>query len=228
MRKFTLIILILIIGQTIFGQSLFFESLPNSIWISEENFSENKLVNLHKIPLSKLTVSKDSINKNVTLWTFTDSIIKISNYDCLLKKDSLIETCKYSILPEPLLLEIYLNRNVTLQFETGMTSTGYDAILFRTKDIYACFKIIVDIKNATKDGIYMNGYVVNVPYENVEKLNGKTVQISGKVTVIPRILDKKNRIIKQERNEDTKHIHKPKIKVTDNQINKRTGTYIPR
>ncbi len=216
MKKFTFILLVLIIGQTVFGQSLFFESLPNSIWISKENLSEDKLVSLHEIPLSKLTVAKDSIDKNVTLWTFTDSVLKISSYDCLLKKDSLIETFKYSILPEPLLLELSLNSSATLQFQAGIASTGCQAFLFRTKDIYACIKTIVDIKNATKDGIYMNGYVVNIPYENVEKLNGQTVQISGKVAVVPRVLDNESGMFKQGRNGNTKHIYKPKIKTTDN------------
>ena len=35
------------------------------------------------------------------------------------------------------------------------------------------FVTIVDITCATKDGIYMNEYVVNIPYEQAKKLNGK-------------------------------------------------------
>ncbi|MDP4265028.1 MAG: hypothetical protein Q8941_21045 [Bacteroidota bacterium] len=78
----------------------------------------------------------------------------------------------------------------------------------------------VDIATATKDGIYLNGYVVNIDYEQAKKLNGKRIKVTGKVTIVkglnnqPKEFDKNGKeIIKQGRSEDTKHILSPKIKI---------------
>lgn len=67
--------------------------------------------------------------------------------------------------------------------------------------------------NATKDGMYMNGYVVNIDYEQASKLNGKTIRVTGKVTIV-KGLDPKDEV-KQGRSADTKHIRSPKIKILD-------------
>lgn len=74
------------------------------------------------------------------------------------------------------------------------------------------FVAIIDIEKATKDGIYLGEYIVNIPYDRLIQLNGKTVRISGKVTVIKGVAD----IYEQGRATDRKHILKPKIKVLDN------------
>lgn len=73
----------------------------------------------------------------------------------------------------------------------------------------------IDIQQATKDGIYLNGYVVNIPYDKLQKLNGKTVRIRGKVTIVQGLKNYNDVIVRQGREEDTKHILKPKIKVVD-------------
>ena len=80
----------------------------------------------------------------------------------------------------------------------------------------------IDIANATKDGIYLNGYIVNLDYQQAEKLNGKTIRVKGKVTIVkglnnqPKEFDKNGQqVIKGGRNEDAKHIFSPKIKVID-------------
>ena len=73
----------------------------------------------------------------------------------------------------------------------------------------------IDIKEATKDGIYLNGYVVNIPYDKLLKLNGKKVRISGKVTIVKGLKHYNDGEIRQGRAEDTKHILKPKIKLVD-------------
>ncbi|MGB8358184.1 MAG: hypothetical protein WCD55_06170, partial [Bacteroidales bacterium] len=39
------------------------------------------------------------------------------------------------------------------------------------------FITILNIANATKDGIYLNDYVVNIDYEKAKRLNGKTLKI---------------------------------------------------
>jgi hypothetical protein len=78
----------------------------------------------------------------------------------------------------------------------------------------------VDIATATKDGIYLNGYVVNIDYARAKKLNGKRIKVSGKVTIVKGLNSqpkefKKNgeEIMYQGRSEDTKHIERPKIKI---------------
>ncbi|MES2850507.1 MAG: hypothetical protein V4685_15715 [Bacteroidota bacterium] len=82
------------------------------------------------------------------------------------------------------------------------------------------FIATIDIASTTKDGIYLNGYVVNMSYDQIEKLNGKKVRVSGKVTIVkglnntPKIYDEKgNELIRGGRNSDTKHIQSPKIEI---------------
>ena len=84
-----------------------------------------------------------------------------------------------------------------------------------TKSTKANFVINIDINQATKDGIYLNGYVVNIPYDKLLKLNGKKVRIKGKVTIVKGLKDFTDDKIRQGRHEDTKHILNPKIKVID-------------
>ena len=86
-----------------------------------------------------------------------------------------------------------------------------DTISFITK---------MDITQATKDGFYLNGYVVNIEYVEAKKLDGKTIKVSGKVTIekglknLPKEHDEKGReLIRQGREEDTKHIESPVIEV---------------
>ena len=80
----------------------------------------------------------------------------------------------------------------------------------------------VDIKNATKDGIYMDEYVVNLNYNDIKKLNGKKVKVSGKIWIegglenVPKEYDGNGReikIIRQGREQDKKHIEDPKIEI---------------
>ena len=79
----------------------------------------------------------------------------------------------------------------------------------------ANFQAKIDTKQATKDGVYLNGYVVNIPYKKLEELNGKTVRIKGKVTIVEGTKHYQDGEFRQGRQEDTKHILKPKIKVID-------------
>lgn len=68
----------------------------------------------------------------------------------------------------------------------------------------------------------MNGYVVNISYEEASKLNGKTIKVTGKVKIV-KGLDSESKefaangeeILKQGRSGDTKHILSPKIKILD-------------
>jgi hypothetical protein len=82
------------------------------------------------------------------------------------------------------------------------------------------FVTTMNIANATKEGIYLNGYIVNISYDEAKEINGKTIKISGKVTIIkglknlPKEYDEKgNEIIRQGREEDTKYIEFPIIEI---------------
>ena len=78
----------------------------------------------------------------------------------------------------------------------------------------------LNISNATKDGIYLNGYVVHMDYAQAKKLDAKTISVTGKVTIVKGLKNSPkeyNRdgeeIIKQGRVEDTKHILHPTIRI---------------
>lgn len=76
--------------------------------------------------------------------------------------------------------------------------------------------------NATKGGIYLNGYIVSIDYQRAAKLNGKTIKVRGKVTNVkglnnqPKEFNKNSQeIIKGGRSEDANHIFSPKIEIID-------------
>ncbi len=82
-----------------------------------------------------------------------------------------------------------------------------------SKSEFVSFITKLDIANATKDGIYLNGYVVNISYEKAKKLNGKKIKVTGIVTIIKGVKNLPDNEIQQGRKEDTKHILSPKIKI---------------
>ncbi len=75
------------------------------------------------------------------------------------------------------------------------------------------FTTPLDMRNATKDGVYLNGYVVNIPYDTLVKLHGKKVRISGKYIMVNAVSNDTSTVIKQGQNVKTKHIIKPVITV---------------
>ena len=74
----------------------------------------------------------------------------------------------------------------------------------------------IDINQATKDGIYLEGYIVNIDYEKIRALNGKTVRISGKVSIVKGIEQNTSGELVQGREDDTRHIFRPRIKLVGN------------
>jgi len=103
-----------------------------------------------------------------------------------------------------------------LLFTTGCFSQKTDSLKTQPAKTpgFVTFITRVDIANATKDGIYLNGYVVNIGYEEAKKLNGKKIRVSGKVTIEKGLKDlPPGTPIRQGREEDTKHIESPKIKI---------------
>ncbi|MES1222569.1 MAG: hypothetical protein ABUT20_44150 [Bacteroidota bacterium] len=86
------------------------------------------------------------------------------------------------------------------------------------------FVVKFDKNNATKDGYYLGGYVVVIDYRQAQKLYGKKIRITGKVSVAkgldsqPQEYDKNGElVVKQGRAGDTKYILSPAIKVISNQ-----------
>ena len=75
------------------------------------------------------------------------------------------------------------------------------------------FVAVLHKANATKDGIYLNGYVVNLPYERIKELDGKKIKVTGIVTTVGGIKNMPGTAEVQGRAEVTKHIESPKIKV---------------
>lgn len=93
-------------------------------------------------------------------------------------------------------------------------SQGADATIDKTPRNVR-FTAKIDLQQATKDGIYLNGFVVNIPYEKARALNGKTVRIKGKVTIVKGNNHYTDGEIRQGRQEDSKHLLKPKIKIVN-------------
>ena len=90
----------------------------------------------------------------------------------------------------------------------------------QSSDSVVSFVAVFDIKTTTKDGCYLNGYVVTIDQKQARKINGRKIKVSGEITIEkgldhqPVEYDKAgNKIISQGREEDTKHILKPKIEI---------------
>lgn len=77
----------------------------------------------------------------------------------------------------------------------------------------ADFTTQIDIHKATKDGIYLNGYAVNIPHEKLTELNGKTVRITGRVKTVDGVGDLNGGDVSQGRQQETKHIPRPRIRI---------------
>ncbi len=213
MKQFLYSILFILISSSCFGQTLFFENLNQSSWTSDLIKNEVQFSNSTEIHLSKLKVSKDSIIRSVSIFTFKDSILTITNYDFKHKTETLIGNYNYKTPNYTLIVS--LNDSTQLDFGVGIISTGSFATLYRSFEKKTDFTIKIDIENATKDGLYINGYVINIPYDKIEELNGKTVNIKGKVSIVkPNSIDRKGRL-QQGRETITKYIFKPKIKVIE-------------
>lgn len=101
-----------------------------------------------------------------------------------------------------LLHYLFLLLFLKLSFILQAQDKGSDSVSFIT---------IIDIKKATKNGIFLNEYVVNIPYHKLLRLNGKKVCISGKVTIEKGLSNYHDGVARQGREKDTKHILRPKM-----------------
>lgn len=78
---------------------------------------------------------------------------------------------------------------------------------------FADFITKIDKKNATKDGIYLNGYVVEISYEEIKRLHGKRVRVRGKVVFVRGLKHSGTDQERQGRQEDYRKISNPVIVV---------------
>lgn len=102
--------------------------------------------------------------------------------------------------------------NFLLIQTVGLTQT-IDSVQSISKNKVS-FVTIFDKNNATKDGYYVNGYVVNIDYEMGQNLHMKKVKITGKVAIVKGIKPyQAGEPIVQGRYGDTKHILKPRIEI---------------
>jgi len=83
---------------------------------------------------------------------------------------------------------------------------------FAQKDAVS-FVSTIKLSKATKEGIYLNGYMVHASYATLKKLNRKTVKITGKVTAIQPVSNSKTKLVTQGRAAITFHILHPVITV---------------
>lgn len=79
------------------------------------------------------------------------------------------------------------------------------------------FVIRIDTTDGfSKDGFWMNGYVVDLGREEIEKLNGKKIKVKGELIVVKAVERTKvvdGKIIgAQGRYSDTKHLKNPKYR----------------
>lgn len=75
------------------------------------------------------------------------------------------------------------------------------------------FLVVADTNRATKEGVYMNGFVVNLSYSKLREWQGKTLLVEGRVSVIKGINNQEGDLIRQGREHDMKYIAKPRITV---------------
>ena len=133
MKNSYLTILLIISTLTCFGQSMFFGDLNTATWSSSSEISDLTLKSNKEVPLAKLIYSRDSINKDVTIWTFRDSVLTIVKYSFQQKTDSIVEKYKYSVNDKNV-LQIILQDGTALNYKVGIVSTGYYAVLYMTKE----------------------------------------------------------------------------------------------
>lgn len=74
----------------------------------------------------------------------------------------------------------------------------------------------IDSAFLTKDGIYLNGYVVNIDYYRAKRLHGKTVRITGKAKRMTGLNKLPKGDTMQGREEDYQYIDSPKIEIIVN------------
>lgn len=115
-----------------FSQSLFFDELNTTTWTSAATFSEADFEQKKEIPLSKLTMPQEKIDRDVTIWTFKDDVLTIVYYDVAKQQTRLVGVFPFEVMNETI-LQIQLKDGSNSNYKVGIVSTGNYAYLYPTK-----------------------------------------------------------------------------------------------
>lgn len=105
---------------------------------------------------------------------------------------------------------------VMLTFGVMAQSTETTEQLANTCSQSVSFVAKLDAKKATKEGFYVNGYVVHIAQSQADMYIGKKIKITGEVTIVAGIdnnVSSSSDPIQQGRSGDTKHIVHPTIEL---------------
>lgn len=108
---------------------------------------------------------------------------------------------------------------ILISISFSVTLYGQKATIFKdnNKDTANLVSFVVkfDKRAATKDGYHLGGYIASINYRIAKGLNGKTIKITGKVSIEKGIGgDVSDSFpIRQGRLKDTKHIESPIIEI---------------
>jgi len=96
MKLFTLLTILLVSASSSSAQNANIENMKQFVWGGESSYNEVSIGNASRLMIVKMSVPKDSLKGNVTLWTFgKDGRLSIHLYDIKLKKDSLVASYTY-------------------------------------------------------------------------------------------------------------------------------------
>lgn len=134
MKKAILLITFIVSAISSFSQSLFFDNLDNTTWIATVKSKDASIKNAKEISLGKLTLPKDSLKTNATLWKFNDGQLTTTQYDHRLKTETPVATYNYQPNADKGTLTIVLPDDAQQKFEVGINSVGNFALLLRSKE----------------------------------------------------------------------------------------------
>jgi hypothetical protein len=115
-----------------FSQSLFFDELNTTTWTSAATFSEADFEQKKEIPLSKLTMPQEKIDKDVSIWTFKDDVLTIVYFNATEQKTRLVGVFPFEVIDQNI-LQIQLKDGSNCNYKVGIVSTGNYAYLYPTK-----------------------------------------------------------------------------------------------
>lgn len=96
-----------------------------------------------------------------------------------------------------------------------LTSIIITGILFTVtgcKSQIVTFTTTLKKENATKEGIYLDEYIVHLSKDSVLLLDGKEIEVTGKYFVVKGLAGTEEKII-QGRSGNRKHIKSPEIRI---------------
>ena len=99
-----------------------------------------------------------------------------------------------------------------MAFSQGAKPFRDSSALFPTK---VSFIATIDLANETKEGVYLNGYVVHMGHERAKALQGRKIRVRGRVTLVRAVSNDDSAPVEQGRSVITGHLLRPKIQVLE-------------